>query len=133
MHALTQADVGAAQDDILAACRQGLAHGCLLVMRHVMMELEWGSAPTALHSTLQTWLDDCLDALLGMADMVLPVVATPQVGNSRALMSTCMCTCQPACVFVNLHVYCSLTHCCCLLQSIDHRKMLDHTVLGYYL
>lgn len=56
-------------------------------MRHVLMELEWMTAPPALHSALQAWVDGCLNALLDMADVVLPVVATPQVGFVK--MNTC--------------------------------------------
>lgn len=76
-----QANVAAAQHDLLASCRQGLAHGCLLVMRHVLADLDWNCAPAALLPALQAWVDGCLDALLDMADVVLPVVATPQVGT----------------------------------------------------
>ena len=60
----------AAREDLLSACRRGLAHGCLLLLRYLAEDVPWaalvagsGGGPAA-SQALRSWMCRLLDLMV---------------------------------------------------------------------
>ncbi len=50
-----------------------------MVSRHVLTTLQWSTVNPVLHETVQQWVEGVLDIVWELAEVVLPIVAQPQV------------------------------------------------------
>lgn len=67
--------------DMVAACRRGLVHGLLVMLRYVMPAVPWEGGAEHVQA-LQTWLAELLQLLDSTAEVAMPPLCHPRAGFS---------------------------------------------------
>ncbi|MEW5307274.1 MAG: hypothetical protein WDW36_009681 [Sanguina aurantia] len=70
-----------ARRDLVGACRKGLAHGPLLLLRYVVEDMEWGrwaGGPAYQAAAMRGWLQGLMEGLDQVSDIALPYLTKPE-------------------------------------------------------